>query len=80
MLHFQLNSPGSLHYYISCSTGIHEIVPHRWSDSEFLQEAANRKIEETMKRSGYSAVEIANAINKATYEIPEKIEEPEYHD
>ena len=49
----------------------------RWKDTAFLQEEANRKIEETMKRQGYDAQDIANAINKATFEIPEKpLEEP----
>ena len=48
----------------------------RWKDTAFLQEEANRKIEETMKRQGYDAQDIANAINKATFEIPEKPEEP----
>ena len=48
----------------------------RWKDTAFLQEEATRKIEETMKRQGYDAQDIANAINKATFEIPEKPEEP----
>lgn len=51
----------------------------RWKDTAFLQEEANRKIEETMKRQGYDAQDIANAINKATFEIPEKpLEEPTF--
>jgi hypothetical protein len=28
---------------------------YRWKDTEFLQDMANKKIEETMKRSGYDA-------------------------
>lgn len=48
----------------------------RWEHTGFLQEEANRKIEETMKRQGYDAQDIANAINKATVEIPEKPVEP----
>ena len=49
----------------------------RWKDTAFLQEEANRKIEETMKRQGYDAQDIANAINKATFEMPERpYEEP----
>ena len=43
----------------------------RWKDNEFLQEMANSKIEQAMKRQGYDAAEIADAINKATYELPE---------
>lgn len=51
----------------------------RWKDTAFLQEEANRKIEETMKRQGYDAQDIANAINKATFEVPDKpLEEPTF--
>jgi hypothetical protein len=32
---------------------------YRWKDSEFLQELANNKLEQTMKRQGYEAAEIA---------------------
>lgn len=50
---------------------------YRWKDTEFLQQEANRKMEETMKRQGYDAQTIATAINKATFEIPDKpLEEP----
>lgn len=53
---------------------------YRWKDTEFLQEMANKKIEETMKRQGYDAQEIATAINKATFEVPDRpLEEPVYH-
>ena len=49
----------------------------RWKDTGFLQEEANRKMEETMKRQGYDAQTISTAINKATFEIPERpLEEP----
>ena len=49
----------------------------RWKDTQFLQDEANRKMEETMKRQGYDAQTIATAINKATFEIPDKpLEEP----
>ena len=49
----------------------------RWKDTAFLQEEANRKMEETMKRQGYDAQTISTAINKATFEIPERpLEEP----
>lgn len=44
---------------------------YRWKDTEFLQTIANKKIEETMKRQGYDAQEIAIAIDKATVPIPE---------
>ena len=42
----------------------------RWKDTEFLQEQANAKIEQTMKRQGYDAAQIAEAINKATFTLP----------
>ncbi len=44
---------------------------YRWKDTEFLQEVANKKIEETMKRQGYEAAEIAQAISTATLPIPQ---------
>lgn len=43
----------------------------RWKDNDFLQEMANNKIEQAMKRQGYGAAEIADAINKATFTAPE---------
>ena len=48
----------------------------RWNDTDHLQELANNKIEQTMKRQGYGAVEIAEAINKATFTLPEDIVAP----
>lgn len=42
----------------------------RWEHTEFLQEQANAKIEQTMKRQGYDAAQIAEAINKATFTLP----------
>ena len=48
----------------------------RWKDNDFLQEMANNKIEQAMKRQGYGAAEIADAINKATFTIPEEILTP----
>ena len=48
----------------------------RWNDTDHLQELANNKIEQTMKRQGYGAVEIAEAVNKATFTLPEDIASP----
>lgn len=47
---------------------------YRWSDTEFLQELANQKIEATMKQTGqYSASEIAQAIEESNrIVLPEK--------
>ena len=52
---------------------------YRWKDTEFLQELANNKIEQTMKRQGYDAQSIAIAIDKASITIPEgELVEPVY--
>ena len=42
----------------------------RWEHNDFLQQQANAKIEQTMKRQGYDAAQIAEAINKATFTLP----------
>ena len=44
---------------------------YRWKDTEFLQEVANKRIEETMKRQGYEPAEIAMAIRQACVPIPQ---------
>lgn len=49
---------------------------YRWEHTEFLQEQQNHKIEETMKRQGYDAAEIASAIQKGTVGIPVEPPEP----
>lgn len=49
---------------------IKQYKDYRWKDTEFLQELANKKIEETMKRQGYDAQQIADAVNKATFAVP----------
>ena len=52
---------------------------YRWEHTDFLQELANKKIEETMKRQGYDAAEIAQAIATSTVPIPQApLEEPVY--
>ena len=54
---------------------------YRWKDTEFLQEVANKRIEETMKRQGYEAAEIAQALATASIPIPQgEIEIPVYKD
>lgn len=54
---------------------------YRWKDTEFLQEVANAKIEEAMKRQGYGAAEIAQTIATASVSIPQGIlEQPIYED
>ena len=44
---------------------------YRWKDTEFLQEMANKKIKEVMKDQGYGAAEIAEAIERQNFEVPE---------
>lgn len=54
---------------------------YRWKDTQFLQELADHKTEEAMKRAGYGAAEIAQVVmdNRAT--IPEgDVEIPVYND
>ena len=52
---------------------------YRWEHTEFLQELANKKIEETMKRQGYDAADIAQAIATSTVPVPQgPLEEPVY--
>ena len=54
---------------------------YRWKDTEFLQELANNKMEQTMKRQGYEAAEIATAIMQASVPIPQgEIQQPIYND
>ena len=51
---------------------------YRWQDSEFLQDMANKKTEETMKRQGYSAAEIATVLSGQQLSMPDKpLEMPE---
>lgn len=52
---------------------------YRWKDTEFLQQMANNKLEQTMKRQGYDAQQIATAIGKNSMAIPEgALKEPVY--
>lgn len=53
---------------------------YRWEHTEHLQEVANKKMEETMKRQGYDAVEIHQAISQATIPIPQVVEQPKFED
>lgn len=55
---------------------LNQFKKYRWSDTEYLQELANKKIEETMKRQGYSMQEIDAVIRKGTIDVPEAPAEP----
>lgn len=50
----------------------------RWKDTEFLQELADAKIKDTMRRQGYDAADIALAIEQGRTQMPPRPdEEPE---
>lgn len=49
---------------------------YRWKDTAFLQEMAQNKIEQTMKRSGYDAQQIAEALDKAIFTLDRDHYEP----
>ena len=52
---------------------------YTWKDTEYLQEVADKKTEETMKRQGYDAAEIAQALAQGRVPIPEQeLVEPVY--
>lgn len=52
---------------------------YRWKDTEFLQELADNKLEQAMKRQGYSAAEITMAQEAKKIVIPEEgFKEPVY--
>ena len=52
---------------------------YRWKDTEFLQELADNKLEQAMKRQGYSAAEITMAQEAKRIVIPEEgFKEPVY--
>lgn len=45
---------------------------YRFKDTEFLQQMADHKVEETMKRQGYEAAEIAKVIEQSHVSAPER--------
>ena len=45
---------------------------YRWKDNEFLQDLANKKMEEAMKRQGYDYQEIATALHNRAYDLPQE--------
>ena len=60
---------------------LRQFKDYRWADTEFLQEVANNKTEQAMKRSGYSAAQIEQVIQEGRFEIPkEPLLQPEYAD
>ena len=54
---------------------------HRWKDTAYLQEVADKRTEEAMKRQGFSASEIDQALEQGRVPIPEgELEIPQYDD
>ena len=52
---------------------------YRWKDTAFLQELADNKLEQAMKRQGYGAAEITVALEKNKVIVPEgELVEPQY--
>ena len=52
---------------------------YRWNDTEHLQNVANKKMEEAMKRQGYDRAQIDEAIEKSQMPIPSgEISMPDY--
>ena len=44
---------------------------YRWSDTDFLRELNNNRIEQAMKQQGYNAQQITETIEKINFEVPE---------
>lgn len=51
---------------------------YRFKDTEFLQQMADHKMEETMKRQGYEAAEIAKVIEQSHISAPERPTPPPF--
>ena len=52
---------------------------YRFEHTEFLQQLADAKLEQTMKRQGYDAAEITMAVEKNKFTLPQgEIAEPVY--
>lgn len=51
---------------------LNQYANFRWKDTQFLQELAEQKIEQTMKRQGFSAAEITQVIEKGKMDMPDE--------
>ena len=57
---------------------LRQFKEYRWKDSAYLQEMANYRMEEAMKRQGFDAQAINTAVQRASVEIPqEELEIPQ---
>lgn len=64
--------------YLS-SMKIKQYKDYRWKDTEYLQEVADKKTTEAMKRQGFSAAEIDQVLQQDRFVLPEgELSEPEY--
>ena len=65
-------STGMTILVVICQNELKQFKDYRWKDTEFLQEVANNRVEQAMKRQGYGAAEIAQQLAKTNIEIPEE--------
>lgn len=64
--------------YLS-SMKIKQYKDYRWKDTEYLQEVADKKTTEAMKRQGFNAAEIDQVLQQDRFVLPEgELSEPEY--
>ena len=49
---------------------LNQFKAYRWEDTQYLQDKANHEKEEAMKRQGFSAVEIDEAIRTGSFPVP----------
>lgn len=54
---------------------LNNYAEYRWKDTQFLQEMADAKQEEAMKRNGYTAAQISASLQEGRMPMPEKPEE-----
>ena len=58
-----------------------QFAKYKWSDTEGLQQIAEKRIREAMEKQGYAQSEITKVISEGHYEVPQKpIERPELAD
>ena len=58
-----------------------QFMKYRWSDTGYLQDLANHEKEEAMRRQGFSAAEIDEAIKKGSFPVPDyELTEPEHYE
>jgi hypothetical protein len=49
---------------------------YRWKDTQFLQDLSESQLKEAMKRQGYEAAEITEAIERSKFNVPENAPPP----